>query len=148
MVKIISIKKHLKEKFNNKRRAYDARIATNDLIFFKRYKIDIETTDLFRKFLGEKKTYIEFLEVLPKLEPKTLYYVVVHYYFAWHRCYRQLMSTIHVFPSLNITYKKFYSAKNYKKIFYYICYPRIKKSGDKVEQYKMFIDKVKLRVIK
>ena len=37
-MKTLPDKKH-EEKFNNKRRAYDARIATNDLIFFKRYKI-------------------------------------------------------------------------------------------------------------
>jgi len=147
MVKIIRIKKYLKEEFSN-RGAYDARVATNDLIFFKRYKIDTETTDLFRKFLGERKTYIEFLEALPELEPKVLYYVVVHYYFAWHKCYRQLMSTIHVFTTLKIFHKKFYSYKNYKKIFYYICYPRIKKSGDRVEQYKMFNDKIELKIIK
>ena len=88
------------------------------LIYQKKYKIDIKTTDLFRKFIGEKKTYFEFLEALPKLEPRILYYVLVSYYFCWHRCYRQLWDTIHVFPALNITYKKYYSAKNYKKIFY------------------------------
>jgi hypothetical protein len=58
------------------------------------------------------------------------------------------MDTIHVFPALNITYKKYYSAKNYKKIFYYICYPRIVKSGVKTEQSELFERKVNLRIVK
>jgi hypothetical protein len=58
------------------------------------------------------------------------------------------MDTIHVFHALKITYKKYYSAKNYKKIFYYICYPRIVKSGVKTEQSELFARKVNLRLVK
>jgi hypothetical protein len=58
------------------------------------------------------------------------------------------MDTIHVFPALKITYKKYYSAKNYKKIFYYICYPRLVKSGVKTEQTELFERKVNLRLVK
>jgi hypothetical protein len=58
------------------------------------------------------------------------------------------METIHVFPALNITYKKYYSANNYKKIFYYICYPRIVKSGVKIEQSELFLRKVNLKLVK
>ena len=149
MKKIIHLEQHVKEKENKRRlRIYDAESARIHLIYQKKYKINIETTDLFRKFIGEKKTYFEFLEALPKLEPRILYYVLVTYYFCWHRCYRKLMETIHVFPALNITYKKYYSAKNYKKIFYYICYPRLIKSGVKTEQSELFARKINLRLVK
>ena len=149
MNKVILLEQHIKKQESQRRlRIFDAESARVQLVYQKKYKIDIETTDLFRKFIGEKKTYFEFLEALPKLEPRTLYYVLVSYYFCWHRCYRKLMDTIHVFPALKITYKKYYSEKNYKKIFYYICYPRIVKSGVKTEQSELFERKVKLRLIK
>ncbi len=149
MNKVIHLEQHIKKQESERRsRIFDAENARVQLVYQKKYKIDIETTDLFKKFIGEKKTYFEFLEALPKLEPRILYYVVVSYYFCWHRCYRQLMDTIHVFPALKITYKKYYSAKNYKKIFYYICYPRIVKSGVKTEQSELFARKVNLRLVK
>ena len=149
MNKVILLEQHIKKQESERRlRIFDAENARVQLVYQKKYKIDIETTDLFRKFIGEKKTYFEFLEALPRLEPRILYYVLVTYYFCWHRCYRQLMDTIHVFPALKITYKKYYSAKNYKKIFYYICYPRIVKSGVKTEQSELFARKVNLRLVK
>ena len=149
MNKVIHLEQHIKKQENGRRsRIFDAENARVQLIYQKKYKIDIETTDLFKKFIGEKKTYFEFLEALPRLEPRILYYVLVTYYFCWHRCYRQLMDTIHVFPALKITYKKYYSAKNYKKIFYYICYPRLVKSGVKTEQTELFERKVNLRLVK
>ena len=149
MNKVILLEQHIKKQESERRlRIFDAESARVQLIYQKKYKINIETTDLFRKFIGEKKTYFEFLEALPRLEPRILYYVLVTYYFCWHRCYRKLMETIHVFPALNITYKKYYSAKNYKKIFYYICYPRIVKSGVKTEQSELFARKVNLRLMK
>jgi len=149
MNKVILLEQHIKKQESERRlRIFDAESARVQLIYQKKYKIDIETTDLFRKFIGEKKIYFEFLEALPKLESRTLYYVLVTYYFCWHRCYRQLMDTIHVFPKLNITYKKYYSAKNYKKIFYYICYPRLVKSGIKTEQSELFGREVNLRLVK
>jgi len=149
MNKVILLEQHIKKQKSERRlRIFDAESARVQLIYQKKYKINIETTDLFRKFIGEKKTYFEFLEALPRLEPRILYYVVVSYYFCWHRCYRQLMDTIHVFPALKITYKKYYSAKNYKKIFYYICYPRLVKSGVKTEQTELFERKVNLRLVK
>ena len=149
MNKVIRLEKHIKKQESERRlRIFDAENARVQLIYQKKYKIDIETTDLFRKFIGEKKTYFEFLEALPRLEPRILYYVLVSYYFFWHRCYRQLWDTIHVIPALNITYKKYYSAKNYKKIFYYICYPRIVKSGVKTEQSELFGREVKFRMVK
>lgn len=149
MNKVVHLDQHIKKQESERRsRIFDAENARVQLIYQKKYKIDIETTDLFKKFIGEKKTYFEFLEALPRLEPRILYYVVVSYYFCWHRCYRQLMDTIHVFPALKITYKKYYSAKNYKKIFYYICYPRLVKSGVKTEQTELFERKVNLRLVK
>ena len=149
MNKVIHLEQHIKKQESERRsRIFSAESARIQLIYQKKYKINIEITDLFRKFIGEKKTYFEFLEALPRLEPRILYYVLVTYYFCWHRCYRQLMDTIHVFPALNITYKKYYSAKNYKKIFYYICYPRIVKSGARTEQSELFERKVKLRLVK
>ncbi len=149
MNKVIHLEQHIKKQESERRsRIFDAENARVQLVYQKKYKIDIETTDLFRKFIGEKKTYFEFLEALPKLEPRILYYVLVTYYFCWHRCYRKLMDTIHFFPALKITYKKYYSAKNYKKIFYYICYPRIVKSGVKTEQSELFARKVNLRLVK
>ena len=149
MNKVIHLEQHIKKQESERRsRIFDAENARVQLVYQKKYKIDVETTDLFRKFIGEKKTYFEFLEALPKLEPRILYYVLVTYYFCWHRCYRQLMDTIHVFSALKITYKKYYSAKNYKKIFYYICYPRIVKSGVKTEQSELFTRKVNLRLVK
>ena len=149
MNKVILLEQHIKKQESERRlRIFDAENARVQLVYQKKYKIDIETTDLFRKFIGEKKTYFEFLETLPRLEPRILYYVLVTYYFCWHRCYRQLWDTIHVFPTLNITYKKYYSAKNYKKIFYYICYPRIVKSGARTEQSELFGREVKLRIVK
>ena len=149
MNKVILLEQHIKKQESERRyRIFDAESARIQLIYQKKYKINIQTTDLFRKFIGEKKTYFEFLEALPRLEPRILYYVLVTYYFCWHRCYRQLWDTIHVFPALNITYQKYYSAKNYKKIFYYICYPRIVKSGVKTEQSELFSRKVNLRLVK
>ena len=149
MNKVILLNQHIKKQENERRFCiFDAESARIQLIYQKKYKINIETTDLFRKFIGEKKTYFEFLEALPRLEPRILYYVLVTYYFCWHRCYRKLMETIHVFPTLNITYKKYYSVKNYRKIFYNICYPRIVKSGIKIEQSELFSRKVNLRLIK
>ncbi len=149
MNKVVHLDQHIKKQESERRsRIFDAENARVQLIYQKKYKIDIETTDLFKKFIGEKKTYFEFLEALPRLESRILYYVVVSYYFCWHRCYRQLMDTIHVFPALKITYKKYYSAKNYKKIFYYICYPRLVKSGVKTEQTELFERKVNLRLVK
>ena len=149
MNKVILLEQHIKKQESERRlRIFDAENARVQLIYQKKYKINIQTTDLFRKFIGEKKTYFEFLEALPRLEPRILYYVLVSYYFCWHRCYRKLMETIHVFPALNITYKKYYSENNYKKIFYYICYPRIVKSGVKTEQSELFARKVNLRLVK
>jgi hypothetical protein len=149
MNKVIHLEQHIKKQESERRsRIFDAENARVQLVYQKKYKIDIETTDLFRKFIGEKKTYFEFLEALPKLEPRILYYVLVTYYFCWHRCYRKLMDTIHIFPALKIYYKKYYSAKNYKKIFYYICYPRIVKSGVKSEQSELFLRKVNLRLVR
>ncbi len=149
MNKVIHLEQHIKKQESERRsRIFDAENARIQLIYQKKYKIDIETTDLFRKFIGEKKTYFEFLEALPKLEPRILYYVLVTYYFCWHRCHRQLWDTIHIFPALNITYKKYYSATNYKKIFYYICYPHLVKSGVRTEQSELFGREVKLRLVK
>ena len=92
MNKVILLEQHIKKQESERRlRMFDAESARVQLIYQKKYKINIETTDLFRKFIGEKKTYFEFLEALPRLEPRILYYVLVTYYFCWHRCYRKLM---------------------------------------------------------
>jgi hypothetical protein len=86
MNKVILLNQHIKKQENERRlRIFDAESARIQLIYQKKYKINIETTDLFRKFIGEKKTYFEFLDALPRLEPRILYYVLVTYYFCWHR---------------------------------------------------------------
>ena len=46
------------------------------------------------RYLGELKTWVEFKEALPKLQPELLHYMVVHYYFAWHRCKGQLFEDL------------------------------------------------------
>jgi hypothetical protein len=99
------------------------------------------------KYLGELKTWIEFKEALSKLEPDLLHYAVVHYYFSWHRCIRRLFD-ITMFQKLGFYYQFRYSKEKYKKIFYYICHPRVVKSGNKVEQYKLFYLKNELKLIK
>ena len=99
------------------------------------------------KYLGELKTWIEFKDALPKLEPELLHYTVVHYFFAWHRCKGQLFDTS-MFQKFGFYYQFRYSKEKYKKIFYYISHPRIIKSGDKIEQYKLFDLKNELKVVK
>ena len=100
-----------------------------------------------KSYLGELKTWTEFKEALPKLQPELLHYTVVHYYFAWHRCKGQLFDT-NMFQKFGFYYQFRYSKEKYRKIFYYICYPHIIKSGDKVEQYKLFDLTSKLKLIK
>ena len=124
MTKVIAIQDYLKKL--NKSKPYTTDVATHDLIFFKRYKVGASIYKLFVKFLTQKKTYNEFLEALPKLEPELMYYVVSSYYWAWHKRYYQLAKTVHLFKNLGIAYKKYYSKENYKRIFYYICYPKLK----------------------
>jgi hypothetical protein len=92
---------------------------------------------LFVKFLTQKKTYNEFLEALPKLEPELMYYVVSSYYMAWHKRYCQLTKTVYLFKNLEIAYKKYYSKKDYKRIFYYICYPKLKVINDRNSIFKI-----------
>jgi hypothetical protein len=118
-----------------------------DFVYQKKYKINSELSDLYVKFLGEHRTWLEFKEALPKLEPELLHYSVVHYYFAWHRCVRK-MCDIDMFQKLGFYYQFRYSKDKYKKIFYYLSYPRIIKTGNKIEQYKLFDLKNELKVVK
>ena len=149
MKKIIHLEQHIKEKENKRRlRIYDAESARIHLIYQKKYKVDIETTDLFRKLMGEKKTYIEFLKALPKLDSKILYYVVVTYYICWHICYKETLNLYNVFAPLKLFYKQYYSQVEYKRIFYRICSPKLVKSGVKTEQLEIFSRKVNLKLIK
>jgi len=53
-----------------------------------------------------------------------------------------------MFQKFGFYYQFRYSKEKYKKIFYYICHPRVVKSGDKFEQYKLFDLKNELKVIK
>jgi len=124
MPKVIILKDYLKKL--DKIKPYTTDVATEDLISFKRYKVGNSVSKLFVKFLTNKKTYREFLEALPKLEPELMYYVVSSYYLAWHKRYCQLVKTVHLFKNLKIAFKKYYSKENYKRIFYYICYPKLK----------------------
>lgn len=128
MSKVIILKDYLKKLKKNG--PYTADTATYDLVSFKRYKVNASISNLFIKFLMAKKTYSEFLESLPKLEPELLYYMVSSYYLAWHKRYCQLTKTVHLFQNLKIAYKKYYSKENYKRIFYYICYPKLKITND------------------
>ena len=149
MKKIIHLEQHIKEKENKRRlRIYDAESARVHLIYQKKYKIDIETTDLFRKFIGEKKTYFEFLEALPKLEPRILYYVVVTYHICWHICYKETLNLYNVFAPLKLFYKQYYSQVEYKRIFFHICIPKLVKNGVKVNQQELFERKTCLRVVR
>ena len=128
MPKVIILKDYLKKL--DKIKPYTTDVATEDLISFKRYKVGASVSKLFVKFLTKKKTYREFLEALPKLEPELMYYVVSSYYLAWHKRYCQLVKTVHLFKNLKIAFKKYYSKENYKRIFYYICYPKLKIIND------------------
>ena len=128
MPKVIILKDYLKKL--DKIKPYTTDVATEDLISFKRYKVGNSVSKLFVKFLTNKKTYREFLEALPKLEPELMYYVVSSYYLAWHKRYCQLVKTVHLFKNLKIAFKKYYSKKDYKRIFYYICYPKLKVTND------------------
>jgi hypothetical protein len=124
MPKVIILKDYLKKL--DKIKPYTTDVATEDLISFKRYKVGNSVSKLFVKFLTKKKTYREFLEALPKLEPELMYYVVSSYYLAWHKRYCQLVKTVYLFKNLKIAFKKYYSKNDYKRIFYYICYPKLK----------------------
>jgi len=124
MPKVVILKDYLKKVERNG--PYTTDTATYDLVSFKRYKVDASIYKLFVKFLTKKKTYREFLEALPKLEPELMYYVVSSYYLAWHKRYCQLLKIVHLFKNLKIAYKKYYSKNDYKRIFYYICYPKLK----------------------
>ena len=128
MLKVIILKDYLKKL--DKIKPYTTDVATEDLISFKRYKVGNSVSKLFIKFLTKKKTYREFLEALPKLEPELMYYLVSSYYLAWHKRYCQLVKTVHLFKNLKIAFKKYYSKENYKRIFYYICYPKLKIIND------------------
>jgi len=130
MPKVIILKDYLKKL--DKIKPYTTDVATEDLISFKRYKVGNSVSKLFVKFLTQKKTYNEFLEALPKLEPELMYYVVSSYYWAWHKRYCQLAKTVHLFKNLGISYKKYYSKNDYKRIFYYICYPKLKVINDSI----------------
>ena len=129
MPKVIILKDYLKKL--DKIKPYTTDVATEDLISFKKYKVGASVSKLFVKFLTKKKTYREFLEALPRLEPELMYYVVSSYYLAWHKRYCQLVKTVHLFKNLKIAFKKYYSKKNYKRIFYYICYPKLKIINDR-----------------
>ena len=147
MPKVIHYETAKKKIRDNRPVRFNAYSAYVHFLYQKKYKINSELSDLYMKYLGELKTWIEFKEALPKLEPELLHYAVVHYYFSWHRCMRRLFD-ITMFQKLGFYYQFRYSKEKYKKIFYYICQPRIIKSGDKVEQYKLFDLKNKLKVVK
>jgi hypothetical protein len=147
MPKVIQLEKVRQKIRDNKPHRYNAYSAFVDFVYQKKYKINSELSDLYVSYLGEHRTYLEFKEALPKLEPKLLYYAVVHYYFAWHRCKRQLFD-ITMFQKLGFYYQFRYSKEKYKKIFYYICQPRVVKSGEKIEQYNLFETKTRIKIIK
>jgi len=145
--KVIHFEKARQKIRDNKPHKYNAYSAFVDFVYQKKYKINSELSDLYVKYLGEHRTWIEFKEALPKLEPALLHYAVVHYYFAWHRCVRK-MCDLNMFQKLGFYYQFRYSKEKYKKIFYYLCCPRIIKSGDNIEQYKLFDLKNELKVVK
>ena len=91
--KVIHFEKAKKKIRDNRRHRYNAYDAYVHFLYQKKYKINSELSDLYMKYLGELKTWIEFKEALPKLEAELLHYTVVHYYFAWHRCKGQLFDT-------------------------------------------------------
>ena len=54
MNKVVHLDQHIKKQESERRsRIFDAENARVQLIYQKKYKIDIETTDLFKKFIGE-----------------------------------------------------------------------------------------------
>ena len=112
--KVIHFEKAKKKIRDNRRVRYNARDAYVHFLYQKKYKINSELSDLYMKYLGELKTWIEFKEALPKLEPELLYYSVVHYFFAWHRCMRQLFDTS-MFQKLGFYYQFRYSKEKYRR---------------------------------
>jgi Zn-finger domain-containing protein len=92
--KVIHFEKARKKIRDNRRHRYNARDAYIHFLYQKKYKINSELSDLYMKYLSELKTWTEFKEALPKLEPELLHYTVVHYFFAWHRCMGQLFEPI------------------------------------------------------
>jgi hypothetical protein len=148
MPRVIHYEKAKKKIRDNRRHRYNAYDAYVHFLYQKKYKINSELSDLYMSYLGELKTWVEFKEALPKLQPELLHYTVVHYYFAWHRCKGQLFDTS-MFQKFGFYYQFRYSKEKYKKIFYYICHPRIVKSGNKIEQYKLFdLKKNEMKIVK
>ncbi len=86
MPRVIHYEKAKKKIRDNRRHRYNAYDAYVHFLYQKKYKINSELSDLYMKYLGELKTWVEFKEALPKLQPELLHYTVVHYFFAWHRC--------------------------------------------------------------
>jgi Zn-finger domain-containing protein len=66
--KVIHFEKARQKIRDNRRHRYNARDAYVHFLYQKKYKINSELSDLYMKYLGELKTWIEFKEALPKLE--------------------------------------------------------------------------------
>ena len=79
MPKVILYEKAKKKIRDNKRHRYNAYDAYVHFLYQKKYKINSELSDLYMLYLGELKTWTEFKEALPKIQPELLHYTVVHY---------------------------------------------------------------------
>ena len=77
MPKVILYEKAKKKIRDNRRHRYNAYDAYVHFLYQKKYKINSELSDLYMRYLGELKTWIEFKKALPKLQPELLYYTVV-----------------------------------------------------------------------
>ena len=69
MPKVILYEKAKKKIRDNKRHRYNAYDAYVHFLYQKKYKINSELSDLYMRYLGELKTWVEFKEALPKLQP-------------------------------------------------------------------------------
>ena len=72
MPKVILYEKAKKKIRDNRRHRYNAYDAYVHFLYQKKYKVNSELSDLYMCYLGELKTWIEFKEALPKLQPELL----------------------------------------------------------------------------
>ena len=75
MPKVIHLEKVRKKISNERTNRYNAYTAYVHFLYQKKYKIDSELSDLYKSYLGELKTWVEFKESLPKLKSELLHFI-------------------------------------------------------------------------